>query len=145
MNESKIKLKCVLDIEGSKSARDDWMKQKTKVHVTNTLPTRPQHVTNTLPTRYHHVATLLRRYQHVTNTSPTRYQHVPNRLPTGSQHGPNTFPTSLGGDFKAGFHMSHFIVFHRISSEFWVYDQLGLIPIYENQPNHMKTRHPNSS
>ena len=47
--------------------------------------------------------------------------------------------------FKAGFHMSHFIVFHRISSEFWVYEQLGLIPIYENQPNHMKTRYLNSS
>ena len=46
---------------------------------------------------------------------------------------------------KAGFHMSHFIVSHRISSEFRVYDQLGLIPIYENQPNRMKTRYPNSS
>ena len=35
---------------------------------------------------------------------------------------------------KAGFHMSHFIVFHRIASEFRVSDQLGLLPIYENQP-----------
>ena len=29
--------------------------------------------------------------------------------------------------------MSHFIVIHRISLEFRVYDQSGLIPIYENQ------------
>ena len=46
---------------------------------------------------------------------------------------------------KAGFHMSHFIVFHHISSEFRVYDQLGLIPMYENQPKQGILIHPNSS
>ena len=46
--------------------------------------------------------------------------------------------------FKAGFHMSHFIVIHRISSEFRVYDQLGLLPIYENQPKKGILIHPNS-
>ena len=34
-----------------------------------------------------------------------------------------------------------YAAFHRISSEFRVYVQLGLIPIYENQPNHMKSRY----
>ena len=29
---------------------------------------------------------------------------------------------------------SYFIAFHRISSQFWVYYQLRLFPIYENQP-----------
>ena len=46
---------------------------------------------------------------------------------------------------KADFHMSHFIVFHRISSEFRVYDQLGLIPMHENQPKQGILIHPNSS
>ena len=46
---------------------------------------------------------------------------------------------------KAGFHMSHFIVIHRISSKFRVYDQLGLLPIYENRPKKSILIHPNSS
>ena len=41
--------------------------------------------------------------------------------------------------------MSRCIVFHRISSEFRVYDQLGLIPINENQPKQGILIHPNSS
>ena len=42
---------------------------------------------------------------------------------------------------RAGFHMSHYIVSHHISSEFWAYDQLGLFQAYENQLE----RYPNSS
>ena len=46
---------------------------------------------------------------------------------------------------KAGFRVPYSIVFHRISSGFWVYDILGLIPIYENQPKQGILIHPNSS
>ena len=41
--------------------------------------------------------------------------------------------------------MSHFIVILRISSELRVYDQLGLLPMYENQPKKDILIHPNSS
>ena len=45
---------------------------------------------------------------------------------------------------KAGFQMSHFIVIHRISWEFWVHNQLGLFPIYENRQKQGILIHPDS-
>ena len=35
--------------------------------------------------------------------------------------------------------MSHFIVIHRVSTEFWFYNQLGLFTIYENQRIHLNS------
>ena len=52
---------------------------------------------------------------------------------------------NLASPGKMGMHKGWFsyVVFHRISSEFKVYDQLGSFPIYENQPKCMKTACPN--